>query len=135
MTTSHGHRATGSLLALALAGSVALGACGSSGGSSSSDTEGTVAPGTVVVDALDGNHFDKSQYDATSGKVDIDYVSKSSIRHTLLVKDASGSIIDPKLDLPPGKTENGTYDLKAGSYTLFCDVPGHTNMKATLVVK
>ncbi len=134
MTTSHGHRATGSILAVAFAGAIALAACGSSGGSASSDTA-TVAPGTVVVHALDGNKYDKSQYDATSGKVDIELASKSSIRHTLLVKDADGTIVDPKLDVSPGKTDNGTYELKAGSYTLFCDVPGHTNMKATLVVK
>jgi plastocyanin len=135
MTTSLGHRATGSVLALALAGSVALAACGSSGGSSGSDSGGTVAPGTVVVDALDGNKYDMSEYDATAGNVDIELVSKSSIRHTLLVKDADGTIVDPKLDVSPGKTDNGSYELKAGSYTLFCDVPGHTNMKATLVVK
>jgi plastocyanin len=134
MTTSLRHRATGSVLALALAGGVGLAACGSSG-NDSSDNGGTTAPGAVVVDALDGNKFDKAQYDATAGKVDIDYVSKSSIRHTLLVKGADGSLVDPKLDLPPGKTDNGTYDLAAGSYTIFCDVPGHTNMKATLVVK
>ena len=135
MTTSHGHRATGSLLAVALVGAIALTACGSSGGSGSSDTAGAVAPGTVVVDALDGNKYDMSQYDANAGKVDIELVSKSSIRHTLLVKDAEGSIVDPKLNASPGKTDDGTYDLTAGSYTLFCDVPGHTNMKATLVVK
>ena len=135
MTISLGHRATGSVIALALAGTIALAGCGSSGGSGSSDPNGTVAPGTVVVDALDGNKYNESQYDATAGNVDIELVSKSSIRHTLLVKDANGSIIDPKLDVSPGKTDNGSYDLKAGSYTLFCDVPGHTNMKATLEVK
>ena len=37
--------------------------------------------------------------------------------------------------MTPGRPKDGTYDLKAGSYTLFCDIPGHTNMKATLVVK
>jgi uncharacterized cupredoxin-like copper-binding protein len=135
MTISLGHRATGSVLALALAGSVALAACGSSGDGGSSDNGGTVAPGTVVVDALDGNKYNESQYDATAGNVPIELVSKSSIRHTLLVKDADGTIIDPKLDVSPGKTDDGAYDLKAGSYELFCDVPGHTNMKATLVVK
>jgi len=34
-----------------------------------------------------------------------------------------------------GSVDAGPVTLEAGTYTLFCDVPGHSNMKATLVVE
>ena len=34
-----------------------------------------------------------------------------------------------------GAVDSGSVTLDAGTYTLLCDVPGHTNMKATLTVK
>jgi uncharacterized cupredoxin-like copper-binding protein len=33
-----------------------------------------------------------------------------------------------------GQTKVGTVDLKPGSYTIICTVPGHSAMKATLKV-
>lgn len=34
-----------------------------------------------------------------------------------------------------GDVDSGPVTLDAGTYTLICDVPGHNNMKATLVVE
>jgi plastocyanin len=88
----------------------------------------------VVVEALDGNRFDLDEYSATAGDVNIAYLGRSSIVHTLLVVDPENVQIGDKLSVTSGETDQGTFPLAAGSYTLLCDVPGHENMKATLLV-
>jgi uncharacterized cupredoxin-like copper-binding protein len=60
-------------------------------------------------------------------------VDDGSLTHTLLIKDKNGF----KLQVSGrGDTKTGTVNLPAGSYTLYCDIPGHeqAGMKATLTV-
>ena len=116
-------------LALSMTSILALAACG--GGS-----EALTAPADadVVVEALDGNKFDKAEYTATAGDVDIAYLGLSAINHTLLVASEDGQQVGDKLLVSSGKIDEGTFPLSAGTYQLICDVPGHTGMKATLVV-
>jgi plastocyanin len=117
-------------------GLLALGACGGDdGGSGGSGGSGTIPPGSLEVDALD-IRFDMDQYEATAGEVTIAYVSKGAQTHTLVLFDADNRVIDPKLEVTPGSTDVGTYDLAAGSYQMVCDVPGHreAGMVATLGV-
>ena len=116
-------------LALSMTSLLALAACG--GGSSALTPP---ADADVVVEALDGNKFDKSEYTATAGEVDLAYLGRSSISHTLLVASEDGEQVGDKLKVTSGTTDEGTYELSAGNYQLICDVPGHTGMKATLVV-
>ena len=116
-------------LALSMTSLLALAACG--GGSSALTPP---ADADVVVEALDGNKFDKSEYTATAGDVDIAYLGRSSINHTLLVASEDGQQVGDKLKVSSGKIDEGTYELSAGTYQLICDVPGHTGMKATLTV-
>jgi plastocyanin len=103
------------------------------GGGSGGDL---VAPADadVVVEALDNNRFDKSEYTAAAGDNLIAYLGRSAINHTLLVTDGDNKQIGDKLKVTSGKVDEGTFPLAAGSYTLFCDVPGHDSMKATLTV-
>jgi len=115
-------------LAVAAAGALAFSACG---GSSSSAPP---ADADVVVDAFDSLTFDKTAYSATAGDIKIAYVNKGSINHTLLVVSADAKQIGEKLSIGGGGEANGTYTLAAGQYTLFCNVPGHGNMKAVLTV-
>ena len=56
-------------------------------------------------------------------------------------KDIQRRLADPRLlgeiaDIEPGRKGSKTFKLKKGSYTLFCNLPGHYagGMKATLVV-
>jgi plastocyanin len=120
---------TSSLVAVALT----LSACG---GGSSGSSDATVPAGAVVVLGKDGNVFDAKSYTATAtaGSVTIAYESKSSIAHTLLVVASDGKQVGEKLKLSASDTVIGTFTLSAGTYTLICDVPGHDNMKAELVV-
>ena len=116
-------------LALSMTSILALAACG--GGSSALTPP---ADADVVVEALDGNKFDKSEYSATAGDNAIAYLGRSSINHTLLVVAPDGQQVGDKLSVTSGKIDEGTFPLPAGTYELICDVPGHTGMKASLFV-
>ena len=118
----------------ALAGlTFTVAACG--GGSSAPAP--TVPTGALEVDADPGLKLDKTEYAiaATGGAVTIAYVNKDSQRHTLVVKDSAGVIQGTKLEVPKHNSVSvGTFQLAAGKYTIYCDVPGHGSMKATLTV-
>ncbi|HEX4821513.1 MAG TPA: plastocyanin/azurin family copper-binding protein [Acidimicrobiales bacterium] len=102
-------------------------ACG--GGSSTSG--GSTSGADVTVHAQDSLKFDKSDYSAKTGDIKIAYVGDGSLTHTLLIKDKSGFKLQVSHD-----TKTGTVNLAPGTYTLYCDIPGHESagMKATLTV-
>ncbi len=94
------------------------------------------AASTVSVTAGPGLTFDgvafKGNYDAKPGVVQIDYGGAAG--HTLAIQD-------PKFDgflleSSPGGKKSGKVQLGAGTYTIYCTVPGHeaAGMKATLTV-
>jgi plastocyanin len=107
-----------------------LTACG--GGSSS--TPATPIDADVIVNSVTGNKFDKAEYTATAGAVKIALEGESSTNHTLLVTTPDNKTVGTKLAVQIGGSDAGTFDLAAGTYNLLCDVPGHDQMKATLVV-
>jgi len=126
---------------LSIVGLVALAAvtlvAASCGGGGSSTPAVTIPAGALVVDAGPGLVLGQSEYTTASvgGKVVIAYVQRDTQRHTLLVRDAAGIIVGPKLDVvKAGSVSVGTYDLPPGQYQMICDVPGHGTMKATLTV-
>jgi plastocyanin len=118
-----------SLVAVAL---VALSAC--SGSTATPET----LPATVDLEvrAVSGLKFDKTAYDATAGDIEIGYVNDDTIRHTLIVLQGDTKVGTLELAVNQrGDTDTGTINLPAGSYSVFCTVPGHQNMKADLTVK
>jgi plastocyanin len=121
------------LRALALALPLALGltACGGD------DAAPATAPATadVVVTAKD-IHFTEDAYTAPAGDIEVAYLNEDSVRHTLIILDDQNEPIpDFKLEIPgKGSVDSGTVTLDPGTYTLFCDVPGHGSMTATLTV-
>jgi len=122
--------AKSSLSAVAVA--IALSAC-----SSSTATPETL-PATVdlVVRAVSGLKFDKTAYEATAGDIEIGYVNDDTIRHTLVVVEGDTKVGTLELQVNKrGDVDTGTINLPAGSYSVFCTVPGHQNMKADLTVK
>jgi plastocyanin len=88
---------------------------------------------TLAVTALGTTKFDKAEYDVpTPGVIEVDYLQGGGT-HTL-------NFTDPKLagfelNVPP-KKDTGKVELKAGTYTIFCSIPGHraAGMQATVVV-
>jgi plastocyanin len=123
------------LLAIpALAGiTLAAAACG---GDDSSAPAPTIPPGALVVVAEPGLRLDAETYTATAGSVVIAYVQNDpGTRHTLVVKGADGVVIGDKLEVvKKNDVDTGTYTLAPGTYVVYCDVPGHGTMKATLTV-
>ena len=79
--------------------------------------------------------FDKSALTAHAGKVRLILANKSPMPHNVAIKgngvDAKGPIVGG------GKTSTVIADLKAGTYTYYCSVPGHeqAGMRGTLTVK
>jgi len=104
-----------------------LGACGDTDDGAS----GCNAGPELTVGAEDDLVFDAERYEAAPGCIDITYTNNGSIAHTLLVRGKSG------FKLAVGNTDQGTVDLPAGTYELYCDIAGHeaAGMVAELVVE
>jgi len=88
-----------------------------------SDGSGSGVPGaTFTVHAKDNNKFDKAQYTAKAGDMTIGYTNDGQLLHTLLIEGR------PDFKLAVGRnqpTSSASITLAPGTYTLFCDVPGH----------
>lgn len=122
------------LLPLIASLALVISACG---GSSASKPTETVPAGALVVTAKSGLRLDKAEYGPVSaGDVTIGYVNDDSMRHTLIVAKGDEKVGTFKLIVvDKGDVDSGTIALEAGEYTLLCDVPGHSNMRATLTVE
>jgi plastocyanin len=108
-----------------------LTACGDSGDDSGSAAAGcTPVDSSLTVVAKDELKFDSDSYEAGAGCIEITYRNAGTIAHTLLVKG------QPGFKLSVGDEDKGTISLDAGTYTLYCDVPGHeaAGMVADLTV-
>ena len=146
------------LLALALS-SLALVACGSSGNSSSTTatsgggessaeatTPGKANPGggaggggstiEFEADPNGGLAFTSSTASAKAGKVTVDFTNPQPLPHDVVIEDSSGKEIGGTEEVNESSAST-TVDLKPGTYTYFCSVPGHreAGMEGTLTVR
>jgi plastocyanin len=88
--------------------------------------------GTVTVVAQDSLRFDRDEYTAAAGAVTLDYENGGNLTHTLLID----GVDDFKLSVTSnGDTDEGSVELEPGDHRIFCDVPGHESMEATLTVE
>ena len=97
-------------------------------------------PARVEVTAEDTEafRFVLSRPTVPAGKVIIEFVNHGQDEHNLnAVEPAEGSVAGSIPNTAPGAHPSLTVDLRRGSYTLFCSLPGHEakGMKATLVVE
>jgi len=124
------------IAALGIVAALALGACGGGGGgatakpASSATTPTTATPAgtdsaaTAAAVSIEAREFSLSPSDlhAAAGNVTIHYKNAGAIQHTLVIDGVAGF----KLDVPkPGDVETATVKLDPGTYTLYCDIPGH----------
>ena len=149
------------LLALALA-SVALVACGSSSDSSSTtstsggeSTSGATSGGGKKENNGGGNGggggssavkfeadpsgelaYTTTSASAKAGKVAIDFKNPQALTHDVQIEDAQGEDVGGT-ELIASGADSATVNLKPGTYTFFCSVPGHreAGMEGTLTVK
>jgi plastocyanin len=130
------HRRALVIGALVIGGTVLAG-CGGDDDSGGGDGEaqttgGGSADGGVTVMAEDTLSFDRDHYSVPAGEVTIDYENGGNIAHTLLID----GVDDFKLAVASsGDTDEGTTELEPGDYRIYCDVPGHSAMEATLTVE
>lgn len=71
--------------------------------------------------------------EVSAGSVKFAVKNEGAVEHNFVVKEAN-----MRLDgIQPGQTKELTVNLKPGTYTLLCDIPGHeeAGMKATITVK
>jgi uncharacterized cupredoxin-like copper-binding protein len=151
---------TRSLVTLAAVLLVAVAGCGGSGNDSSknagSNTSGATATPTETPSATataasggggggatlqlsapaDGSlKFDKPALDAKAGNVTIDFDNQSAdVPHGIAIK---GNGVNEISQTVTGSKTSVSADLKPGTYTFYCPVPGHeqAGMKGTLTVK
>jgi plastocyanin len=142
------------LLVLALA-SVALVACGSSNSTTTTSTSsgeeaggaaaesgkesGSAGGGSTVSFEADPSGelaYTTTKASAKAGEVTIDFNNPQSLTHDVAIEDSSGKEVGKTELIGEGETST-TVDLKPGTYTYYCTVPGHreAGMEGTLTVK
>ena len=111
---------------------VPLASCGGGGGS----VETTIpADADLVVKAVPSIRWDKSEYTAPAGEISVFLANDDSVKHVLVVREGDKVVGDLELVVNKrGDTASGTVELSAGTYSIYCTVPGHGNMNSTLTV-
>jgi uncharacterized cupredoxin-like copper-binding protein len=79
--------------------------------------------------------FTTNSLHAKAGKVTIDFTNSSPLAHNFTLASSSGTVLGATPTFMGG-TKTLTVDLKAGTYTYYCSVPGHraAGMHGTLTV-
>ena len=124
------------IAALGMAAALVLGACGGGDGGATAKPASTAAtpatgtpaaadPATTAATlSIEAHEFSLSPSDlhAAAGSVVIQYKNAGAIQHTLMIDGVAGF----KLDVPKaGDVDTATVKLVPGTYTLYCDIPGH----------
>jgi plastocyanin len=133
---------------LAVTAVLALAGCGGSDekSTSSSSSKATSTPTATQAASSGGGEtlklaadksalkFDKSKLTAKAGKVTLEMANPSQVPHAVAIK-GNGVDVDGKT-IGNGETSTASADLKPGTYTFYCPVPGHeaAGMKGTLTV-
>jgi plastocyanin len=107
-----------------------LAACGGGGGSSGQPA------GSIKV-TLTEFSFSPSSLSAPSGKVVFYLVNAGTVSHDMIIRDSSNSRVQGSELISAGDSTVFTVNnIAAGTYTYFCDQPGHeaSGMKGTLTV-
>lgn len=144
-------------LVLALA-ALALVACGGSNDSSSSTTEagggesqagqgggakeesggggGSASTLTFEADPNGELAYTTTSATAKAGKVTVEFNNPQALTHDVAIEDSSGKEVGAT-ELIASGSDTTTVNLKPGTYTYFCTVPGHreAGMEGTLTVK
>ncbi|MCO8126559.1 plastocyanin/azurin family copper-binding protein [Acidimicrobiia bacterium EGI L10123] len=120
---------------MALAGvlALALTACGGDDDDAATPASDGGSGGSELTVIAEDIAFPEDTYQADAGTIDVVYENEGVIEHTLLVE----GVDDFELTVDAnGDVDEGSVDLDAGTYTLYCDVPGHQEggMVATLEV-
>jgi len=142
------------LVAVLATAAVGLAACGSDSGTTTSSSPAASAPSgggggggatsgggggggsnlTVTANPQGQLSWTPTTLSAKAGQVTVTLQNSSPVSHDVSI---SGNGVDKTSDLVSGGSGSVTANLKPGTYTYFCTVPGHeqAGMKGTLTVK
>ncbi len=114
-------------------GGAAGGAAAEGGGKSEGGGASTVK---FEADPSGALAFTTTQATAKAGNVTIDFENPQPVPHDVSIEDSSGKTIG-KTELISESSASTTVNLKPGTYTFYCSVPGHreAGMEGTLTVK
>jgi plastocyanin len=112
---------------------VALSSCG---GSSSSTSDYTIpADAGLVVKAVPSIRWDANEYTAAAGDIKVFLANDDSVKHILVIRQGDKVVGDLELTVTKrGTFDEGTINLEAGEYSVYCIIPGHGGMNSTLTV-
>lgn len=127
--------------------SFALAACGGSSSSStttaaattpttSSTSSGGGSTVSIKADPSGALAFEEKNVTTTAGNDTIEFDNASSTPHNVQIEDSSGADV-AGTDTISGSQTSTTADLKPGTYTFYCSIPGHRDagMEGTITVK
>ncbi len=103
------------------------------GGGDDAPADAPAATGEVTVEAGD-LFYDPETLSATAGEIEFTLVNIGDAEHDLVIEEVGDVVVIG--NIAPGETGTGSIELEAGTYTVYCDVPGHreAGMEATLNV-
>jgi plastocyanin len=108
--------------AVAVLAGVAGAACGDNGGGSSEYKEPR-GPAQATITIEGGNFFFEPKDSEAPAGVDAIRLESVEGLHTLVFDD--GKVPGFKLEASSGNFDELKVDLKRGTYTIYCDIPGH----------
>jgi plastocyanin len=81
--------------------------------------------------------FTKNTLTAKAGKITITFTNDSPLGHNFTLQQGTSGAVIAATPTFQGGTKTLTVDLKAGTYTYYCSVPGHraAGMHGTLTVQ
>jgi len=108
----------------------------SQGAGAEGGTAGTPSSVEFEPDPSGGLEFTTDSATAKAGKVTVDFTNLSGVPHNVAIEDSSGKTLGETEIIPKG-SESTVVNLKPGTYTFYCAVPGHreAGMEGTLTVK
>lgn len=108
------------------------------GGAAGGGNAGGGAASSVkfVADPSGDLAYTTTEASAKAGQVTIDFDNPQSLTHDVAIEDSGGKEVGAT-ELITDSSTSTTVDLKPGTYTFFCSVPGHreAGMEGTLNVK
>lgn len=108
----------------------------SGGGAAEGGSAGSAKAIDFEADPNGGLAYTSNKMTAQAGKVTIDFTNPQPLMHDVAIEDSSGKTIAQTNTIAEG-SDSATAELKPGTYTFYCTVPGHreAGMEGTLVVK
>jgi plastocyanin len=82
-------------------------------------------------------HYTLSRTTVPAGKVILEFINRGQDEHNLNVQPSTGTSAAAFPTVTPGTVTKLEVELRPGTYTLFCSLPGHEakGMKASLTVE